>query len=104
MPQHRHEVGNVYDEGSGSAGNRGFGTTYGRGSTRTGQNVGFGNANNSLNFSALTSYTGSSQAHNHGWSGSASSSFSGNSVTPSYSGSATSVVQPYVALNYIIRL
>ncbi len=48
---------------------------------------------------------GSGSAHQHGSSGlSASSSFSGNSVTPSFTGSASSVVQPYVALNYIIRL
>ena len=59
-------------------------------------------ANNSGNLAGKSSAEGGGGSHNHG--ASASSSFSGNSVTPSYSGSATSVVQPYVALNYIIRL
>ena len=62
-------------------------------------------ANNSSNLAGKSSSIGSGTGHSHGSSGlSASSSFSGNSVTPSYTGSATSVVQPYVALNYIIRL
>ena len=45
---------------------------------------------------------GSGATHTHSWSG--SSSFSGNAVTPSFTGSSVSVVQPYLALNYIIRL
>ena len=108
MPQHRPEVGNVYDEGTGTAGNRGWGTTYGRGSTRTGQNVAFASAHNSLNYSALTSYTGSSSAHTHG--NNIAGTFSGNLFTPSgtvsaptFSGSALNTTNPYVALNYIIK-
>ena len=49
-----------------------------------------------------TATTGSGSGHNHSATG--TSSFTGNAVTPSYTGSATSVVQPYVSLNYIIRL
>ena len=48
---------------------------------------------------------GSNQAHSHSASGlTGSSTFSGNAVTPTFSGSSSSVLQPYLALNYIIRL
>ena len=48
---------------------------------------------------------GSDQAHSHSASGlTGSSSFSGNAVTPTFSGATSSVIQPYLALNYIIRL
>jgi len=51
---------------------------------------------------------GSNQAHSHGWSG--SSSFSGASVTPSgsintptFTGGAMDIKNPYIALNYQIK-
>lgn len=49
-----------------------------------------------------TSSVGSGSGHTHTWSG--SSSFSGNEVTPTFTGSSSSNLQPYVSLNYIIRL
>tara|TARA_Y100001937_G_C7134840_1_gene339394 strand:+ start:4662 stop:5768 length:1107 start_codon:yes stop_codon:yes gene_type:complete len=107
LPSHRHEVGNILDEGTGTGGNRSFGTTYGRGSTRTGVNVRFANAQTSLNYSALTSFTGGGSAHSHGFSG--SGSFSGNAVTPSgsvassFSGASVDITNPYLSLNYIIK-
>ena len=49
---------------------------------------------------------GSGQAHSHGFSG----SFSGNSVTPSgsintptFTGNSASIINPYIALSYIIK-
>ena len=45
---------------------------------------------------------GSGATHTHTWSG--SSSFSGNEVTPTFTGASGSNLQPYVSLNYIIRL
>ena len=59
-------------------------------------------ANNSSNLAGKSSSVGSGSGHNHSATG--SSTFTGNAVTPTYTGSATSVVQPYVAVNYIIRL
>lgn len=48
---------------------------------------------------------GSDEAHSHSASGlTGSSSFSGNAVTPTFTGSSSSVLQPYLSLNYIIRL
>ena len=51
---------------------------------------------------------GSNQAHSHGWSG--SGSFSGASVTPSgsvtapsFTGNSASIINPYIAMNYIIK-
>ena len=108
IPAHRHESGNIYDEGSGSTGNRGFGTTYGRGSTRTGQNVAFGSAHNSLNFSVLSNYVGGGTGHNHAHN--ITGSFSGSSFTPSgtistpsFTGSSLNTTNPYIALNYQIK-
>ena len=51
---------------------------------------------------------GSNQAHSHGWSG--SGSFSGASVTPSgsvtastFTGNSASIINPYIAMSYIIK-
>ena len=51
---------------------------------------------------------GSNQAHSHGWSG--SGSFNGASVTPSgsvtastFTGNSASIINPYIAMNYIIK-
>ena len=56
---------------------------------------------NASNNHYITGASGSSQAHSHNMS----ANFSGASVTPTgnYSGSATSVVQPYVALKFMIK-
>ena len=54
---------------------------------------------------ASVSLGGSDQAHSHSASGlTGSSTFSGNAVTPTFTGSSSSVLQPYLSLNYIIRL
>ena len=59
---------------------------------------GFYNADNNA---YVTGASGSGQAHSHNMS----ANFSGASVTPTgnYSGSATSVVQPYVAVKFMIK-
>jgi microcystin-dependent protein len=48
-----------------------------------------------------SSNTGGAQGHSHSLS--ASASFSGNAITPSFSGSSTSVLNPHVFVNYIIK-
>lgn len=50
---------------------------------------------------ARSSFTGSGSGHSHGLS--ASGSFSGNSTTPTFTGSNTSVLNPYLCVNYIIK-
>ena len=47
---------------------------------------------------------GSNQAHTHSSTGlTASSTFSGNTITPTFTGSNTSVLNPYLCVNYIIK-
>ena len=50
---------------------------------------------------ARSSFIGSGSGHSHGLS--ASGSFSGNSTTPTFTGSNTSVLNPYLCVNYIIK-
>tara|TARA_B110000285_G_scaffold230005_1_gene295792 strand:+ start:119 stop:1126 length:1008 start_codon:yes stop_codon:yes gene_type:complete len=63
--------------------------------------------NQTVNTSSLlanggrSSVVGSGNGHNHNLS--ASGSFSGNSTTPTFTGSNTSVLNPYLTVNYIIK-
>ena len=73
---------------------------------------GMGSSDYHIQFSTGTpdvgtsSSVGSGSGHNHGASG----SFSGNSVTPSgsintptFTGNSASIINPYIALSYIIK-
>ena len=112
IPQHRHEVGNIIYEGAGvTGGNNAFGSTHGIGTVRTGTLSNglyqvYGTSVN--NYSALTSYVGSTVAHSHNHT--ITGSFSGSSFTPTgtvssptFSGASLNTTNPYVALNYIIK-
>jgi len=71
IPAHGHSITGTYTVDNGSGG----GGSFPHGSARSTPGVSIANF---LNISA--SNTGGGQAHNHGWSGSASSSFSGSAM------------------------
>ena len=79
----RNMTGAFSDDGNGSNYSEGW---YGEGGT---------------NSRRLTYSFGGGQGHNHNFTGSAS--FNGSAITPSFSGSSTSVLNPHVFVNYIIK-
>ncbi|MBF46076.1 MAG: hypothetical protein CMD38_07410 [Flavobacteriales bacterium] len=95
IPAHNHLITHA---GGGISANY-FHPTYGA-------SIPFGDNNTSIATNPFYQYpsacmtnTGGGQAHNHGASG----SFSGSSVTPTFSGNSASTLPPYICVNYIIK-
>ncbi len=98
IPSHNHSMTIA---GGGSAGYY-IDSTYGSSFAQGGADGGISTYPTATMPSAVIGNTGGGAGHSHSVSG--TGTLSGTAVTPTWTGSSTSVLQPYLALNYIIRL